>query len=81
VRFALGVGGAFDVIAGLRRRAPAWAQGAGLEWLFRLAQEPGRLGPRYLTTNASFALMLSVALVRRALGGRGGRPTGPGADR
>ena len=43
----VGVGGALDFFAGLQRRAPAWMQSAGLEWLFRLAQEPQRLWPRY----------------------------------
>jgi N-acetylglucosaminyldiphosphoundecaprenol N-acetyl-beta-D-mannosaminyltransferase len=57
--FAMGVGGAFDVLAGRTNRAPKWAQRLGLEWAFRLAQEPRRLGRRYVTGNAQFvALML-----------------------
>ncbi len=44
----LGVGGTFDFLAGKRVRAPGWMQEVGLEWLFRMAQEPGRLGRRYL---------------------------------
>lgn len=51
----LGVGAAFDFHAGAVRRAPAWMQGAGLEWLHRLAQEPWRLGRRYLVTQPVFA--------------------------
>ncbi len=43
----MGVGGTLDFIAGLTRRAPAWMQRSGLEWLYRLVQEPGRLWRRY----------------------------------
>ena len=50
----LGVGAAFDFIAGTKPRAPAWMQAAGLEWLHRLASEPGRLWKRYLVTNLLF---------------------------
>jgi len=39
----MGVGGAFDFIAGIRKRAPAWMQKLGLEWLFRLLQQPSRI--------------------------------------
>lgn len=42
-----GVGAAFDFISGSKRQAPVWMQRSGLEWLFRLSQEPGRLWPRY----------------------------------
>jgi N-acetylglucosaminyldiphosphoundecaprenol N-acetyl-beta-D-mannosaminyltransferase len=55
-----GVGGSFDVLAGVTRRAPVWWQDHGLEWLYRASQEPVRLGRRYLTTNMSF-----IALVAR----------------
>jgi N-acetylglucosaminyldiphosphoundecaprenol N-acetyl-beta-D-mannosaminyltransferase len=58
VGFAMGVGGALDVIAGLRKRAPKGLQRVGLEWAFRLAQEPRRLGPRYLTSNARFLALV-----------------------
>jgi N-acetylglucosaminyldiphosphoundecaprenol N-acetyl-beta-D-mannosaminyltransferase len=61
-----GVGGSFDILAGLTRRAPLWWQRHGLEWLYRTWQEPARLGRRYLTTNASFMTMV----VREALGRR-----------
>jgi N-acetylglucosaminyldiphosphoundecaprenol N-acetyl-beta-D-mannosaminyltransferase len=50
----LGIGNAFEIYAGLRYRAPVWARSLCLEWLFRLAQEPGRLGWRYASTNARF---------------------------
>ncbi|HEY8792235.1 MAG TPA: WecB/TagA/CpsF family glycosyltransferase [Gaiellaceae bacterium] len=65
VRFLMGVGGTLDVVAGVRRRAPSWVQRAGLEWLFRVAQEPRRLGFRYLTTNWAFLAILVAALKRR----------------
>jgi N-acetylglucosaminyldiphosphoundecaprenol N-acetyl-beta-D-mannosaminyltransferase len=53
-----GVGGSFDVLAGVIPRAPLWMQGGGLEWLFRLRQEPGRMWHRYLTTNTLFIILL-----------------------
>jgi N-acetylglucosaminyldiphosphoundecaprenol N-acetyl-beta-D-mannosaminyltransferase len=64
VPFVMGVGGAIDVLAGVTRRAPVVVQQSGLEWLFRLAQEPRRLGPRYLSTNAAFMLLLSREVMR-----------------
>lgn len=54
VRVAIPVGGSFDVLAGLRRRAPVWIQRLGLEWAFRVGQEPRRLWKRYLVTNMQF---------------------------
>lgn len=48
VSVAIGVGCAFDLIAGRVRRAPRWMQDRGLEWLFRMLQEPRRLSGRYL---------------------------------
>ena len=53
-KVCISVGGAFDLISGARRYAPAWMQRAGLTWLHRLSQEPRRLGPRYLHTNSQF---------------------------
>jgi len=53
-----GVGGSFDVMAGKVRRAPLLWQRVGLEWLFRLLQEPRRLWRRYLSTNTAFCLMV-----------------------
>jgi N-acetylglucosaminyldiphosphoundecaprenol N-acetyl-beta-D-mannosaminyltransferase len=54
----LGVGAAFDFHAGLKKQAPQWMQRSGLEWLFRLATEPRRLGPRYLVNNPLFVLLV-----------------------
>ncbi len=51
----VGVGAAFDFIAGAKPQAPAWMRRSGLEWLFRLASEPRRLWRRYLVTNSVFA--------------------------
>lgn len=62
VPFAMGVGGSVDVIAGVTRRAPVLLQRLGLEWAYRLAQEPRRLAHRYFTTNLRFAGMVLRAL-------------------
>lgn len=65
VSFAMGVGGAIDVIAGVARRAPQRLQRAGLEWAYRLAQEPRRLGWRYARVNTKFAWLILRALLTR----------------
>ncbi|MET9962237.1 WecB/TagA/CpsF family glycosyltransferase [Streptomyces sp. NPDC006326] len=59
-----GVGGSFDILAGITKRAPLLWQRMGLEWFYRALQEPRRLGKRYLTTNAAFLLMTARELVR-----------------
>lgn len=56
--FIMGVGGAFDVIAGKTKRAPKWLQKVGMEWFFRVLQEPGRLWKRYLITNFRFVYLV-----------------------
>jgi N-acetylglucosaminyldiphosphoundecaprenol N-acetyl-beta-D-mannosaminyltransferase len=58
VPFVMGVGGTFDVVAGHVQRAPALVQIAGLEWAYRMMQEPRRLAGRYLRTNLIFAGLL-----------------------
>ncbi len=58
IHFVMGVGGTFDVVAGKVNRAPPWMQKYGMEWLYRVIQEPGRMWKRYLTTNTRFAWML-----------------------
>jgi N-acetylglucosaminyldiphosphoundecaprenol N-acetyl-beta-D-mannosaminyltransferase len=65
VPFVMGVGGSIDVVAGLTRRAPAWVQRLGLEWAFRLVQEPRRLFRRYLVTNARFLALVLRQVMRR----------------
>jgi N-acetylglucosaminyldiphosphoundecaprenol N-acetyl-beta-D-mannosaminyltransferase len=62
----VGVGAAFDFIAGTKPRAPVWMQRRGLEWLHRLRTEPVRLCGRYLRTNSEFALRAVIELSRRA---------------
>jgi N-acetylglucosaminyldiphosphoundecaprenol N-acetyl-beta-D-mannosaminyltransferase len=59
VPFAMGVGGSFDVLAGVTRRAPGWMQKAGLEWFFRFAQEPRRMWRRYLLGNLRFGVLVA----------------------
>jgi N-acetylglucosaminyldiphosphoundecaprenol N-acetyl-beta-D-mannosaminyltransferase len=63
VKFALGVGGAFDHVSGRVRRAPRWMQRAGLEWLHRLLCEPRRLWRRYLIGNAAFTWLILRQIV------------------
>lgn len=64
----LAVGAAFDFHAGRRRRAPAWMQRTGTEWLYRLASEPRRLAGRYTVTSLRFGrLVVSDALSRRRI--------------
>jgi N-acetylglucosaminyldiphosphoundecaprenol N-acetyl-beta-D-mannosaminyltransferase len=57
----LGVGGAFLLYAGVDTRAPKWMRDLSLEWLYRLALEPGRLWKRYLITNSRFLWMSATA--------------------
>jgi N-acetylglucosaminyldiphosphoundecaprenol N-acetyl-beta-D-mannosaminyltransferase len=59
----VGVGGALPVLVGEQKRAPAWMQKNGFEWLYRLVQEPGRLWKRYFYTNTVFILLLAKAKV------------------
>ena len=64
----VGVGAAFDFLAGLKWQAPAWIQDAGMEWFFRLVTEPRRLWRRYLYHNPRFVALLAAQLLK---GGRG----------
>ena len=62
----VGVGAALDFVAGAVRRAPPWARRAGLEWLYRLSQEPRRLARRYLWKDPQFfAILLQTWLSPR----------------
>ena len=63
---AIGVGGSLDFVAGQVRRAPAWMSRSGLEWLFRLLQEPQRMWRRYLIEDPVFVVI--VAQSRRRAG-------------
>lgn len=69
-----GVGGSFDILAGITQRAPLWYQKHGLEWLYRVRQEPLRLSRRYLTTNASFMVMVAREVIRDRAARRTARP-------
>jgi N-acetylglucosaminyldiphosphoundecaprenol N-acetyl-beta-D-mannosaminyltransferase len=60
----LGVGAAFDFLAGTKLQAPRWMQRGGLEWLFRLVTEPRRLWRRYLRRNPYFLLLAAAEVVR-----------------
>jgi N-acetylglucosaminyldiphosphoundecaprenol N-acetyl-beta-D-mannosaminyltransferase len=65
IPFVMGVGGAFDILAGKTRRAPLLLQRLGLEWLFRLVQEPRRLFRRYAETNLRFLALVLAERLRR----------------
>jgi N-acetylglucosaminyldiphosphoundecaprenol N-acetyl-beta-D-mannosaminyltransferase len=60
----VGVGAAFDFLAGAKKQAPVALRKSGLEWLFRLATEPRRLTKRYLIQNPRFALLFGLQLIR-----------------
>lgn len=59
----IGVGAAFDFCAGLKKQAPRWMMHLGFEWLYRLMQEPFRLGPRYLKNNPWFIWCMTSQLL------------------
>ena len=60
----LGVGAAFDFHAGTVSQAPRWMMNLGLEWLYRLLQEPRRLWKRYVVTNTAFVVLFLVQLIQ-----------------
>jgi N-acetylglucosaminyldiphosphoundecaprenol N-acetyl-beta-D-mannosaminyltransferase len=66
--FVMGIGGALDVMAGERRRAPRVLQRLGLEWGYRLAQDPRRLARRYVVGNTVFTWLVLRAAVGRLSG-------------
>jgi N-acetylglucosaminyldiphosphoundecaprenol N-acetyl-beta-D-mannosaminyltransferase len=68
VPLVMGVGGSIDVVAGVARRAPRAWQLAGMEWLYRLLQEPRRLAGRYFFTNAQFIALVARGIALRARG-------------
>lgn len=63
----IGLGGAFPVYAGIQKRAPRWVRTVGLEWAYRLLQEPRRLWKRYLTTNPLFVWLALKQLILGSL--------------
>lgn len=62
--FIMGVGGSFDVVSGKVKRAPRWMQKYGLEWLYRVCQEPRRMWKRYLITNSIFIYLVVKERIR-----------------
>jgi N-acetylglucosaminyldiphosphoundecaprenol N-acetyl-beta-D-mannosaminyltransferase len=58
VNFTMGVGGSFDVVAGFVKRAPVWMQQSGLEWAYRVYQEPKRMFKRYMVGNWKFMMLV-----------------------
>ncbi|MGW0206721.1 WecB/TagA/CpsF family glycosyltransferase [Streptomyces sp. NPDC003233] len=68
----VGVGGSFDVVAGLRSRAPRWMRRSGLEWFHRLVQEPRRMFLRYAVGNCRFLALTAVYWMRRSAHREGG---------
>ena len=64
IPFAMGVGGAFDILSGKTKRAPLWMQNRGLEWFFRFIQEPRRLFRRYFIEGFSFLGILLKELFK-----------------
>jgi N-acetylglucosaminyldiphosphoundecaprenol N-acetyl-beta-D-mannosaminyltransferase len=68
VPFVMGVGGAVDILGGVRRRAPRWLQRLGLEWAYRLAQDPRRLAGRYVVGNTRFTWLVVREFARQRRG-------------
>ncbi|MEL7502116.1 MAG: WecB/TagA/CpsF family glycosyltransferase [Cyanobacteria bacterium J06554_6] len=66
----VGVGAAFSFHSGTVTQAPRWMMAIGLEWLFRLWQEPGRLWQRYLLNNSAFVLLFGLQRLRQMIGAR-----------
>lgn len=67
IPFVMGVGGSFDIVANVTRRAPVWMQKRGLEWFYRFIQEPRRMFDRYIKGNLRF-----IRLVLEYKGQKGG---------
>ena len=65
VSLIMGVGGSFDVISGISKRAPKFMQKMGLEWFFRFIQEPSRMWRRYLIGNLRFLFLILKAFFRQ----------------
>jgi len=65
IPFCMGVGGGFDIVAGVTKRAPFWMQEYGMEWFYRFLQEPRRMWKRYVTTNPVFLWMVIKEYLKR----------------
>ena len=66
----VGVGAAFDFMAGVKKQAPAVMQRTGTEWVFRLVTEPRRLWRRYLKHNPRFAVLFGAQLLKERMAGQ-----------
>jgi len=66
INYVMGVGGTFDIVAGKSKRAPKWMQNFGLEWFYRILQEPKRMWKRYLITNSIYFYLLLKEKLRNA---------------
>jgi N-acetylglucosaminyldiphosphoundecaprenol N-acetyl-beta-D-mannosaminyltransferase len=73
VPVVVGVGAAFDFLSSRKRQAPAWMRERGLEWFFRLVQEPWRLWRRYLVKGATFVCLVALEFLTSRRLTRGGR--------
>jgi N-acetylglucosaminyldiphosphoundecaprenol N-acetyl-beta-D-mannosaminyltransferase len=65
VKYILGVGGLFDILSGMKKRAPLWMQNLGIEWFYRFIQEPLRLWKRYSIGNIEFIWLVFREKLRR----------------
>ena len=65
VPVAMGVGGAFEMVAGVKKRAPDWMQNAGLEWFYRFLQDPRHLWKRYFMEALQFPFLLLLDIGKR----------------
>jgi N-acetylglucosaminyldiphosphoundecaprenol N-acetyl-beta-D-mannosaminyltransferase len=70
VPVSIGIGGTLEVVTGKVRRAPAWMQRSGLEWLYRMLQEPRRLWRRYLLEDLPTTARVSLSILFQRLGRR-----------
>ena len=68
IPYAMGVGGSFDVVSGLVKRAPVWMQKTGMEWFYRFLQEPRRMFYRYFIKDMMFFALLAKAVFLRMIG-------------
>lgn len=65
IPFVMGVGGSFDIVAGVTERAPLWFQNHGLEWFYRFIQEPRRMWKRYIIGNMKFIILVYKYRIRK----------------
>jgi N-acetylglucosaminyldiphosphoundecaprenol N-acetyl-beta-D-mannosaminyltransferase len=68
VPVCVGIGGTLEIVTGRLKGAPGWVQRMGLEWFYRMAQEPGRLWKRYLVEDMPTGVRLGFSAVGRRFG-------------